>query len=95
VYVLALCAPGMGPRCSRPSPRPRMVVYVCMTPRAWATEEVLMQRVDAYARSATCTHWPHKFVEFPVLPHHLDFGVASKPQLTVEQRKLLGELVES
>jgi len=40
----------------------RQVGYVCMTPAAWATEEVLEQRRDAFIKNISTSHWPHIFV---------------------------------
>lgn len=37
----------------------RAVVYVCMTPKAWATSEVLERRRSGYEMRVTTTHWPH------------------------------------
>jgi hypothetical protein len=39
----------------------RAVSYVCMTPRRFASEEVLAQRQAAYVDSITTSHWPHEF----------------------------------
>lgn len=45
------------------SPTERMVAYVSMTPRRFATEEVLSKRRRAYELGISTTHWPHRFVE--------------------------------
>eukprot|EP00927_Polykrikos_kofoidii_P051615 TRINITY_DN45408_c0_g1_i1.p1 TRINITY_DN45408_c0_g1~~TRINITY_DN45408_c0_g1_i1.p1 ORF type:complete len:359 (-),score=40.68 TRINITY_DN45408_c0_g1_i1:534-1544(-) len=37
----------------------RAVVYVCMTPKAWATPEALRRRREGYEIRMTTTHWPH------------------------------------
>lgn len=39
----------------------RAVAYMCMTPKAKASEEVLKQRREAYASRLTTSHWPHLF----------------------------------
>lgn len=36
---------GLQPRLPRPHPRARFVAYVCMTPKSWASEDTLRQRV--------------------------------------------------
>lgn len=36
----------------------RAVVYVSMTPRAWASDEVLLRRQQAFRDAEPCTHWP-------------------------------------
>lgn len=37
----------------------RVTCQICMTPRAWASEAVLAQRVEAVANGSTGSHWPH------------------------------------
>jgi len=37
----------------------RTCVYVCMTPKAWATEAVLKDRRAGYEIRVTTSHWPH------------------------------------
>jgi hypothetical protein len=37
----------------------RVTCQICMTPRRWASEAVLAQRVDAVANGSTGSHWPH------------------------------------
>jgi len=37
----------------------RMSVPVCMTPRAWASEEVLETRREGFAHGVCFNHWPH------------------------------------
>lgn len=38
----------------------RLSVTVCMTPRAWASDDVLQIRRDAFASGRVLTHWPHE-----------------------------------
>mmetsp|Transcript_96485 Transcript_96485/g.251514 ORF Transcript_96485/g.251514 Transcript_96485/m.251514 type:complete len:387 (+) Transcript_96485:128-1288(+) len=40
----------------------RAVVYVCMTPKHFASPRILTQRRQAYDIKATTSHWPHKNV---------------------------------
>tara|TARA_B110000046_G_scaffold169986_1_gene189568 strand:- start:30 stop:794 length:765 start_codon:yes stop_codon:yes gene_type:complete len=40
----------------------RLVAYVCMVPRAWASARTLRRRKAAFLRGASSTHWPHLFV---------------------------------
>eukprot|EP00403_Amphidinium_massartii_P039284 CAMPEP_0178439462 /NCGR_PEP_ID=MMETSP0689_2-20121128/36171_1 /TAXON_ID=160604 /ORGANISM="Amphidinium massartii, Strain CS-259" /LENGTH=347 /DNA_ID=CAMNT_0020061997 /DNA_START=51 /DNA_END=1094 /DNA_ORIENTATION=- len=50
----ALCAP------TAPGSRLlRVCVYVCMTPRAWASPQTLSDRRRAYEIRASTSHWPH------------------------------------
>lgn len=51
----------------------RCVVYVCMTPKAWATEETLERRRKGYEMRMTTSHWPHTNV--------MGFGWAKAPPL--------------
>ena len=40
----------------------RLVGYVCCTPAAWCTKQVLAKRAQAAIEKTTSTHWPHAFV---------------------------------
>lgn len=40
----------------------RAVVYVCMTPRKWANQTTLINRLEAPHLQATTTHWPHDYL---------------------------------
>lgn len=64
----------------------RAVVYVCMTPKAWASQEVLEKRQKGYEIRITTTHWPHVNV--------MGFGWARAPPLDfasapIERRELI------
>ena len=37
----------------------RVTCQICMTPRSWASEEVLAQREQAVRTGSTSSHWPH------------------------------------
>ena len=50
----------------RNNPTFRYTVYVCMTPRSWATEETLQQRIKAYEENRMSTHIPHEFSLYPL-----------------------------
>ena len=39
----------------------RAVGYVCMTPTAWASQEVLIARRNGYVNLTSTSHWPHAF----------------------------------
>lgn len=41
----------------------RLVAYLCMTPRSFATETVLRQRRHGYRNGISTTHWPHRYVD--------------------------------
>jgi|AntAceMinimDraft_5_1070358.scaffolds.fasta_scaffold39323_1 hypothetical protein len=55
----------------------RAVAYVCMTPKAWGTPALRLQRQAAYAARVTTSHWPHEF--HPGMP-----GPASDPPLNLD-----------
>lgn len=66
----------------------RQVGYVCMTPRKFASADVIEKRKDAFVNNGSTSHWPHKFVSGgPALP--------TTPQkdpetISKEQRLLIG-----
>jgi hypothetical protein len=37
----------------------RLAAYISMTPRNWATDEVIQTRVKAYCLGMTTSHWSH------------------------------------
>lgn len=39
----------------------RVAGYVCMTPAAWACNDVLAKRKDAFIDNETIDHWPHEY----------------------------------
>jgi len=39
--------------------RYRMCIYVCYTPRSWATEEILKKKQEAFNDIKQTRHWPH------------------------------------
>ncbi|GAA5821777.1 hypothetical protein JCM11251_001020 [Rhodosporidiobolus azoricus] len=43
----------------------RVVVYVCMAPKAMASEEVLKKRAECFEKRLATTHWPAPFVVVP------------------------------
>uniref|UniRef100_A0A7S2IG43 Phytanoyl-CoA dioxygenase n=1 Tax=Helicotheca tamesis TaxID=374047 RepID=A0A7S2IG43_9STRA len=63
----------------------RLSIPVCMTPRSWASKEVLQQRKEAFETGACMTHWPHE-----VGDGHSVGTFANVPiDLTKEQLKIL------
>jgi hypothetical protein len=48
------------PECSASA---RMVAYVCMTPRSFASADVLAKRRLAFQTGIATTHWPHRYVD--------------------------------
>jgi len=71
----------------------RIALYVCMSPRSKASDEVLKQRENAYEDHISTSHWPHYFQghrppglnkegKLQVVPH--------KMELTPRMRELIG-----
>jgi len=52
----------------REKPNFRLVSYVCMTPREWATKENLNKRVKALKDLRVTSHWPHRVKLFSSKP---------------------------
>ena len=66
---------------------PRLAVPVCMTPRAWATQEALEERLQAFDEGSVLSHWPH---ETAGTGGHKVGSIVFRPiELTSEQRALL------
>ena len=66
-----------------PNQLQRLVGLVSMSPRAFASEEVLVQRRKAVHLGQTTTHWPHLFVAD-------DPGPWEEKELTELQTRLIG-----
>eukprot|EP00929_Paragymnodinium_shiwhaense_P002828 TRINITY_DN10313_c0_g1_i1.p1 TRINITY_DN10313_c0_g1~~TRINITY_DN10313_c0_g1_i1.p1 ORF type:complete len:397 (-),score=69.87 TRINITY_DN10313_c0_g1_i1:322-1512(-) len=66
----------------------RQVAYVCMTPAAWASQEVLRRRQEAYVQNTSTSHWPHKFVSGGSAPP--DTPPNDPTCISAEQRLLIG-----
>ncbi|KAJ3200402.1 hypothetical protein HDU82_008946, partial [Entophlyctis luteolus] len=85
----ALPVQGVAPR------NARLVVYVCMTPRARADASALSARVSAFGRLQTTNHRPHAPRAFPTLPGGAksrlhEFTLVGPPALTPLGRRLVG-----
>lgn len=52
----------------RAKPNFRCVIYLCYTPRAFSTPELLQIKRNAFTQKRTTSHWPHRPKLFPVLP---------------------------
>lgn len=59
---------GSEPLRGRAAPNTRATIYVCMTPRAMASAEVLEQRLQCFLRGDVCTHCPYRFNVFSKRP---------------------------
>lgn len=73
----------------------RNVVYICMTPREWATEATLEKKQDALEEMRMTNHWAHRPKLFPKYPHTYgdtlpDIDNIPPPKLTELGKKLAG-----
>jgi len=74
----------------------RMVIYVCMTPRSWATNAHLEKKRKAFRECRGTNHWPHEIKLFPAKPRTYgkelpDFNIQSTPpQLSDLGKRLAG-----
>jgi len=46
----------------------RYVIYTCMVPRIWASEEALKKRIAAFEKGRATTHWPQDAKLFALKP---------------------------
>jgi ectoine hydroxylase-related dioxygenase (phytanoyl-CoA dioxygenase family) len=46
----------------------RFVIYSCMVPRAWATQENMKKRIKAFETGRATSHWPQDGKAFPKKP---------------------------
>jgi len=67
----------------------RMASYQCMTPRRWASDDVVATRMQAYKHRLTTTHWPH-LADYSVAPLDPDPRVLSSAPDNV--RALVGSV---
>ena len=66
----------------------RACCYVCMTPAAWASEQVLRQRQLGYEYNLTTSHWPHEWLPIGGPVHHLPRNDGSR--LDEMRRRMVG-----
>lgn len=85
---------GMQPLKTRKEPNFRLVGYVCMTPKSFATDEIIEKRIAGFENMYTSTHCPHRPGFFPTIPRYqnIDFEVpiCVKPELTDLGKSLVG-----
>ena len=79
----------------REKPNLRNVVYVCMTPRAKATEANLRKKRKAFNEIRMTSHWPHKPKLFPKNPRTYGGPLPNvteieKPELTELGKRIAG-----
>lgn len=59
---------GIEPQKERLQRNTRLVIYVCMSPKSWATEATLKKKQKAFDEQRTTSHWPHRPKLFPTKP---------------------------
>ena len=75
----------------RTNPEFRMVFYVSMTPRIWATDAALKKKRNAFANLRMTPHWPHKITLVPKIPQTYGKSLPHcKPLTTAPELTRLG-----
>lgn len=75
----------------------RAVIYVCMTPRKFCTEDNMNSRIRAFQELQTTSHWPHRINIFRTLqtgmfvthPKDINLEEQQHPHLTELGKRLL------
>jgi len=83
------CHQGQEPLKERIEENERCIVYLCYTPRIWATKSNLKKKIKAFEELRTCNHVPHNPKLFPVHPR--TYGQALPNVIDVEH-PVLNEL---
>jgi len=68
----------------REKPTPRMVIYVCMTPKKLITQKDLIKKIKYFNEGRTTNHYPHRIKVFPKLPHLRTIEEKQKYQQIIE-----------
>uniref|UniRef100_A0A7S2S489 Uncharacterized protein n=1 Tax=Rhizochromulina marina TaxID=1034831 RepID=A0A7S2S489_9STRA len=73
----------------------RLVGYICMVPKTWASPEVLEMRQQLFKESTGTTHWPHELASFRrLVPDGMPLRSDPKTRTHLE-RSLIGWPMES
>lgn len=80
---------GVEPKKDRAQENFRCCVYVCYTPRKFATAANLKKKQKAFEDMRTTSHWPHKPKLFPINPR--TYGAAI-PNVAILDRPILTDL---
>lgn len=59
---------GTEPQKNRIQKNTRLVIYVCMTPKSWASEASIKKKQKAFLEQRTTYHWPHRPKLFSMKP---------------------------
>ena len=85
----------MKPLKTRKEPNFRLVTYMCMTPRSWCSNDILMKRRMTLEQMYMTSHCPHRPKIFPKLPRTFGRPIPEvpeipRPKLTELGKKLSG-----
>lgn len=75
---------------NRQNPKNRAVVYVCMTPRSWASPKDISKKIKAFEELRSTTHWPHKVKLFPKFPQTYGNPLPNVNAMPIPQLSELG-----
>eukprot|EP00300_Choanocystis_sp_HF-7_P008431 c15901_g1_i2.p1 GENE.c15901_g1_i2~~c15901_g1_i2.p1 ORF type:complete len:344 (+),score=59.61 c15901_g1_i2:59-1090(+) len=75
---------GIEPLQDRSEENTRAVVYVCQTPRKWATPGDLKKKRHCFEQRRMTSHWPHQIKMFPKKPHTYGKPVGPIKSITSE-----------
>lgn len=86
---------GRAPVKGRATPRQRIVVYLCFSPRAWLSPDFAQKKINYLAEGRMTSHWPHWPKLFPKTPRtygkHLNPTPPFRPpKLSINQLLLAG-----
>jgi hypothetical protein len=86
---------GIEPQKGRAHKNTRLVIYICMTPKSWATEAILKKKQKAFDEQRTTNHWPHRPKLFSLSPQTYgkalpNVNVLPKPKLSEHGKSLAG-----
>jgi hypothetical protein len=86
---------GIEPQKGREQKNTRLVIYVCMTPKSWATESIIKKKQKALEELRTTSHWPHRPKLFPLKPQTYgkalpNVKILPKPVLNDHGKSLVG-----
>ena len=92
------------PMVPRKNPTFRYTIYVCMTPKKWASDDTIKKRIKAYQENRMSTHIPHQFRLYPkdnylgeehgINKKELIFTERDKPcQLPVDRKDICRKLI--
>lgn len=79
---------GAKPERTRATPNIRMIVYVCMMPRSYATEKQLVRRRELFEQKRVCKHHPIDIHPFPPNPRKWSKDDVKEPMIEIPHPQL-------